>query len=336
MRTKPKAHGAQPDYPYLQSLSHLRLGALTDDDMSCLSTLFCSPSYCLDNPMHRKEIWLFAYKKNVKAHNKTCLERLLVTNFGMRIVAKHFRTSSIGGTKKRQFPDSLIEQHLLESVRDDRQRAAYIDLCIGSRVKCTENLLITLGLCNGSQGTVVGFLFKAPHPANFAFFPDFNCMAADSETREIPIVLVQFDFNEGDPAAVERATRYSYCADMPNVFPICASVAIANINIRMDIEGQNRVFSRLQLPLAPGHARTGHSTQGITAYYGVVLNDLNSSFFAFPYVGLSRAQSRSMTRLINPLHIFKKEYAHPMHSMRDDIDALYSFLRNKFPRPDVQ
>ncbi len=53
---------------------------------------------------------------------------------------------------------------------------------------------------------------------------------------------------------------------------------------------------------------------GHTVYYDVVLNDLNSAFFAFSYVGLSRAQSRRMTRLINPLHIFKKEYAHPVRA----------------------
>ncbi len=333
MRTKPKAQGIQPDLPYLQSLSHLRMGALNDDDVMCLSSLFCSPSYCLDNPMHKKEIWLFAYKKNVKAHNKICLERLLATNFGIRIVSKHFRNVTSGGHKIRQFANAAIEQNLLEIVRDDRQHAAYIDLCIGSRVKCTENLLIPVGLCNGSQGTVVGFMFSKPQRADFVCFPEFQHLAQDSADREIPIVLVQFDFKEDDPVALERAKRYSYLEDVPNVFPICASVSVANVNIQIEIEGQKQVYSRLQLPLAPGHARTGHSTQGITAYYGVVLNDLNSCFFAFPYVGASRAQSRSSTRLINPVHIFKKEYAHPKHAMRDDVDKFYAVLRARFPRP---
>ena len=113
-----------------------------------------------------------------------------------------------GGHKIRHFANASIEQQLLESVRDDRQHAAYIDLCIGSRVKCTENLLIPVGLCNGSQGTVVGFLFSKPQRADFVYFPEFKHLAQDSADREIPIVLVQFDFKEDDPVALEHAKRY--------------------------------------------------------------------------------------------------------------------------------
>lgn len=45
-----------------------------------------------------------------------------------------------------------------------------LKLCVGSRVRCTQNLCTMIGLYQGALGTVVGFGFKdSDDPSSFAF-----------------------------------------------------------------------------------------------------------------------------------------------------------------------
>jgi hypothetical protein len=95
-------------------------------------------------------------------------------------------------------------------------------------------------------------------------------------------------------------------------------------------------WTRFQLPLLPGHARTGHSSQGLTGFNGVVVSDLDCRMFAYVYVAISRSISGLMTRLIAPnggMHDFDAKYAQPTAVIRADIDAFYAYLRQKFPEP---
>jgi hypothetical protein len=45
------------------------------------------------------------------------------------------------------------------------------------------------------------------------------------------------------------------------------------------------------------------------------------------------ASHRIASHCITTHHIFKKEYAHPKHALRDDVDSLYADLRARFSRP---
>ncbi len=320
---------------FAQSLSHMRFGLLNDDDCLYLSTLFCAHHHCMTRPINDKELWLFATRKNVRNHNKACFERLKESGkFGLRIVAKHYRSVNNHGHRDEEWADPATETILLGMRADDRknekQHLAYIDLCVGSRVRCSENLLVSAGLTNGAQGTVIGFMFSQELSKDFVSFPDD--LARDSLTREIPIVLVQFDYNEKDEDAVLFAMRNTFITGMPNVFPICATKMVGSSNMRTN-EGGGTRWTRYQLPLLPGHARTGHSSQGLTGYNGVIVSDLDCKMFAYVYVAISRSTCGILTRLISPkggVHLFDRNYTQPTAKIRLDIDAFYAYMRHKF------
>jgi hypothetical protein len=188
-------------------------------------------------------------------------------------------------------------------------------------------------LTNGAQGTVVGFLFAQQLPDDFISFPDD--LSADSTTREIPVVLVEFDYNDKDPDAVAFAMRNTFITSVPNVFPICATKMVGSSNIPLEMDDGIERWTRFQLPLLPGHARTGHSSQGLTAHNGVIVNDLDCKMFAYVYVAISRSTSGALTRLLAPfggINMFDRNYAQPNAKVRSDIDALYHFLRESFPQ----
>ena len=325
----------EPLNQFAQSLSHMRLGLLNDDNLVYLTSLFCAQHYCMSRPINDKELWLFATRKNVKKHNKACFERLRDSGkFGLRIVAKHYRSVNNDGRRDDEWADPATEAILLATRIDERknekQHLAYIDLCVGSRVRCSENLLVSAGLTNGAQGTVVGFMFSQELSEDFVSFPED--LARDSSTREMPVVLVQFDYNEKDPEAVSFAMRNTFITGMPNVFPICATKMVGSSNIQLNMDGSNKRWTRFQLPLLPGHARTGHSSQGLTGYNGVIVSDLDCKMFAYVYVAISRSTCGSLTRLIGPdgIHAFNIDYTQPTAKIRQDIDAFYAYLRQKF------
>lgn len=281
----------EPPNEFANSLSHMRMGVLNPNDCMYLTSLFRSRSFCENNPMSGKELWLFARNANVDRHNEGCFHKLCSQgNFAIRVVAKHFRNIRVNGVQRVEWADSNTEERLLQTrstlrKKKEKKHLAYIDLCIGSRVRCSENLLIGAGLTNGAQGTVVGFLFEGQD--NFVKLPLFKDAANDSATREIPVVLVQFDYNEKDNDAVALALKNSFLDSVPNVFPIFATEMVGSSKISIDTEdGKTEKWTRTQLPLLPGHARTGHSSQGLTGRHGVIVNDLDSTFFAFAYVGI--------------------------------------------------
>ena len=108
---------------------------------------------------------------------------------------------------------------------------------------------------------------------------------------------------------------------------------VGSSNIQLNMDGVNRRWTRFQLPLLPGHARTGHSSQGLTGYNGVIVSDLDCKMFAYVYVAISRSTCGNLTRLIGPdgIHAFNIDYTQPTAKIRQDIDAFYAYLRQKFP-----
>ena len=119
--------------------------------------------------------------------------------------------------------------------------APVLNLCIGSRVMTTSNLATNLGICNGSLGTVVGFMYHDGHVDHLR----------DCETKEdaaenlqpLPVVLVEFD--DLPPYAT------SYYVDKPNIIPISPSTCNLAKNV-----------IRKQLPLALSFCSTIHKAQG--------------------------------------------------------------------------
>ena len=122
------------------------------------------------------------------------------------------------------------------------------------------------------MGTIKGFVYSGDGPLTSQLPLDFSIL--NETEREMPILLVQID---GD--------------DDSDEFPYSCSKLIKRLIPVIPIEGRCNIknnYKRWQYPLLVAHARTGHSVQGFTARYGVVV-DLGSQCFAGDYVAISRA-----------------------------------------------
>ena len=314
--------------PFAAALSNLRIGQLTSNDTKLFNGCFCTPDIALQraNP---KAIWIFASNQECKQFNDACTERLVKQgNFRIRIVAQH--KDNRGDTPPLQVNAQLLKIPLKCKKTADEVRVPYLDLAIGSRVKTLDNLCIRAGIVNGAVGTVVGFRFVNDTPPNLK--PSISSFDKDESipNREIPVVLVQFDYDEKNEQDCERALANSCMPDVPNVFPIVALES----HVKLKIQGN--AYVRWQVPLALSHGRTCHSCQGLTAHDGAVVT-VSTRFFNFAYVASSRAKD-SQQLLFLPCAsgpnqgtmCFFEDLQHKYHSQRGFIEDFYAELRERF------
>jgi len=173
-----------------------------------------------------------------------------------------------------------ILKHQPNSAREKNAcLASFLDLAIGSRVRCLKNKGTQIGVFNGAIGTVVGFCFEGlissvPVP----LIKDFQIHGS----REIPIVLVQMD-------------QLSYCAT--NILPFAAE-----IDEDHPLKTNGKVFYRKQLPLELAYASTVHKYQGLTAQFDVIVDPARNPFaMGLEYVAISRTKSLKHLHFIRPL-----------------------------------
>jgi ATP-dependent DNA helicase PIF1 len=136
-----------------------------------------------------------------------------------------------------------------------------IELGIGCRVMLRRNINVSIGLVNGSLGTVTGFKWSAlrREPLSEGELPEQ--------------VLVEFD----DP---EIAAKY------PNA--VGKSIPISPITVSFQGK-KGKIINRKMIPLILSWAVTIHKMQGVTLEKAVV--ELNCFGHAMEYVALSRVKS---------------------------------------------
>ena len=200
--------------PFAAALSNLRIGQLTTSNTLLFNQRFVTRDYALKHA-HPKAIWIFATNQECKEFNYMCTERLVQDGkFRIRIVAQH-------KDKRGETAPLLQNAKLLkiEKNSSDDLRVPYMDLAIGSRVKMLDNLCIRAGIVNGAVGTVIGFRFVHDVPKKLK--PSTSSFGTDQSipNRELPVVLVQFDYEEKDEA---QALANSCVQGVPNVFPVVA------------------------------------------------------------------------------------------------------------------
>ena len=258
---------------------------------------------------HPNAIWVASTHKQIKKINTSYLQDFVKKGKKVyRVVANH-----VGSNMHIPPPDPATQKHLYSVKGDDKGGSeelhlTHMDLCVGSRVRITENIFVEGGLFNGAMGTVKGFVYRKGEPDPQETTKSFSDMS-DVE-KEIPVVLVQLD---GD----ETTHRWGSCSQkVPRLVPIAARVGIA-------VPGTD--YKRVQLPLRVAHARTGHTAQGITAHYGVVVWP-GSKFFGGDYVAISRGKKLEDIWLLKPVRAvnFTAE-----NKFRQKVDAFYKSLAHK-------
>jgi hypothetical protein len=154
-----------------------------------------------------------------------------------------------------------------------------MDLCIGSRVRYLLNTCPIVGLFQGAIGTVVGFGIPPGHTAE-EYSRKLTLEEAARLNLPVPLVYVKMDMCD-DFISEWKDTKGVVC------FKAEQTPSSANGH------------PRFMLPILPAHARTYHSAQGLTAFFGVVLYRPIARTFALMYVGISRIKQLANLYLID-------------------------------------
>jgi hypothetical protein len=124
-----------------EALSRLRLGQILDDDLDLLNTRILFSHREALSKVSNDALFLCPTKEMVKAKNKDALQHFITSG------AEHFRCVAVhkkNETLKRP-PTSTINRSLLKHY-EDKLSLPFIDLAIGSRVRCTVNLATNIGV----------------------------------------------------------------------------------------------------------------------------------------------------------------------------------------------
>jgi hypothetical protein len=156
-------------------------------------------------------------------------------NFRIRIVAQHKDKREQTATLEQKARLLNIPLKTKKQVAD--VRVPFIDLAIGSRVKMLENLCVR----DGAVGTVIGFRFVDDVPITLK--PSVSKFGKDASipTREIPVVLVQFDYDEHSEQDRARALANTCMQGIPNVFPIVALKSESPLTVNSVPDGSRAV-----------------------------------------------------------------------------------------------
>ena len=132
-------------------------------------------------------------------------------------------------------------------------------LAKGAKVMLTMNLWPSVGLCNGSTGTVVDFIYESNH-----------------QPPDLPVaVMVQFDDYRGPP----------FSETQPSCVPICPITVSSQVD--------NSFHERQQLPLRLAWALTIHKSQGLTLPKAWIDIGKSERTPGITYVAISRVRALS-------------------------------------------
>ena len=254
----------QSDPDFISMLQKCRLGdPFTQDE---IDTLMTHSSITTD------AIKLFPTRDEVRRINTEAFARLETPSYPYTCLDK-FRWNEFHWhleSKRRRNPDNSLSA--LNDHRFDRR----IDLKIGMLVVLLVNLNLPEGLCNGSQGTIVGF-----EPYDKAKLP---------ACRDKEYSIIQ----EADVSRfVKQQLRNRLQLDWPIVRFLNGKTRTITAECQVHELGDPAPYSllcRTQIPLAPAWAMTVHKSQGMTLDRAVV--DLSRAFEQGQvYVALSRVRS---------------------------------------------
>lgn len=243
--------------------------------------------------------------------------------YSIRIVAQH-RPSNI----LTPYPTLAEEKELFsrDHTRDQTLAPTYLDFAIDQTVMLNRNIATSLGLNNGSMGTIVAFGFhqnNATKTQTIQPFPEIGKMYLLHPNRYTPIVFVRFN------KLTTTDNTYSAMRNISNVIPIVAEAHRKSFRVN----GKN--YYRWQLPLQPAAAITTHKAQSMTAKHGAVLIPSPPGIDPFArslaYVQISRVTriSNDNLLLLHPLQ--QRHFNHPRHEKeRKQVKDEYIRLEQKY------
>lgn len=293
-----------------------RLGEVSQLDLEQMNTRVVQN---LDNAMrnaHPKAVWISDSHVRVDHYNNAFLQRMEhdLGKSVIRLVAIH-RPSHLTMRCRSAFIDMVTKDRLFSinggsagGLRTPLIAPLIIDVCVGSRVRLTCNILPSAGLFSGAMGTVVGLVYRGGGQNPYIL----SSHLSDGD-HELPIVLMRMD---GDDDKFPCSCVHAVSRVVP-IQPIASPQ-------KLMVDGKR--FTRFQIPIALAHARTAHSLSGYTAPHGIV-SDVRGAFFAGQYVALSRTTTKEQLQLMAPLEM-SHFTGHP--DFRHCVNAEYKRLDSAF------
>jgi ATP-dependent DNA helicase PIF1 len=248
------------DCDYADLLSRIRIGKITDSDLTLLKSRMIAPG----RRATINEICLLY--QNLVSDNQSPLILMPRTSSCDEINQSMLTMigSEIHTVLAIDTQDTIVEKQMVAKVtkaykqmEDDVTRTAGLErklsLCIGARVMLKRNKDVEAGLVNGSVGDIVGFEMKG-------------------DSKEIMFIKVQFP-NIQDPVNIQREA-YS--------FEVLKSI----------------YFTRKQFPLMLAFAITIHKSQGLSLQSAIIDAGPTTFGCGMTYVALSRVTSLQGVHLI--------------------------------------
>jgi len=135
----------------------------------------------------KEAIWLSPFQNVCDSINESAFKTLVdAGNFHYRCIATH----QSGAERETE---ATLNKYFKYS-NPKKYGATFIDLAVGMRVKCTDNLATELGIYNGATGTVIDIAFNETIPPNkFKLVPDESLAREAMKNRPLPVVTVRLD-----------------------------------------------------------------------------------------------------------------------------------------------
>ena len=237
----------QGDIPFAQMLSRIRQGNQTEEDIDILQTRTVTDV----DSIPLETLRVFATNRDVDEYNQNKLHQLPSRVIIMQATDK--------------IPQSMKKLTLSDDPRYTGGLSTTVQLAVGARVMLIRNIDVSDGLTNGTQGTVIDFIFNKNNSTTLA-------------------VLVKFDHSDVGKNA-KLASKFDLSKYHKNDV-----VPITQIEVTFSPSTANATVSRRQFPLKLCWACTIHKVQGAT------LDSIAVSFertfkAGMAYVALSRVKT---------------------------------------------
>ena len=310
-------------------VSELRVGHVTRTNLDVLNRRLCGDVEILRKQIDPCSVWLASTNNRVDELNIVSFNSSITLSPHITSAPTHFRCIATYSPNIGNLPATPSELDTLKDMPihvNDKKTSlpAFIDLAIGSRVRCIRNKGTQIGVFNGAMGTVVKFVFNRPAPTSssgpLSPRPKQN-QFKHCTNREIPIVLVKMDNVQ---ISLHRSTNglLAFSAEPDKDRPLKAN---------------GKIFYRTQLPLELAHASTVHKYQGLTAPSDVVVEPAERPFsMGIEYVAISR------TTKLESLHLLKclrPKHFNSHSAKRNLVQREYERMREgrffEYPQQDI-
>ena len=210
----------QDDNVFRRILGNIRMGTIVSEDVEVLKT-YLNRTFDHDKYQGIIPTKLYPTKNKVDAVNREMFRQLEGESYTYQFVSKTNCRIYMDGTEK-EIPASVLSRcrknlntqktiYEIDSLANSSPCVKTLELKKGANVMCTVNLDLDNGVCNGSIGKVIDFIFP-------------NTTSNDTPPTPVPIVL----FSNGHRMIM--AEKYWQSEDYPSVavgqYPLCLAWAM--------------------------------------------------------------------------------------------------------------